>query len=387
MKITGVTARAVSFANPPDTLRTSTSSPMLAYRTELQKHWIGDCASVIVEISTDEGLTGVGTAGGFMAASKDVIDRTLSPLLLGEDPLNTERLWEKMYRADVRAGRGGIVVSAISAIDIALWDLKGKFFGTPVYNLLGGRTLARVPVYASRLYATDDHARLREEALSYREQGFTMMKQRFGYGPADGRTGMDRNEALVATVRGAVGDDVGLAADAYMGWDVAYTSEMIKRLEPYGLLWLEEPLLPHDLDGYKYLSDRSAIPISCGEHEYTRWGFRRLIEDAGIRILQPDTNRVGGISEMLKICAIAAAHGVTVIPHSNEAHNLHLVCSQTACSIMEYFPNAEPDTGNELFWRLFEGHPVAEAGFVTPTNAPGLGVTPVEHEIARLRLA
>lgn len=384
MKITNIRTRAISFSRSPITLRSNLISPTSVFEDHNEKSWFGPCSTVIVEVMTDEGITGVGSAGGFSSAPKEIIDRNFTHLLLGEDPLNTELLWEKMYRSSVRIGRKGAVSCAISGIDIALWDIKGKFFNTPLYNLLGGKTKSKIPVYVSRLYALEDLEQLKEEARNYKSQGFKMMKQRFGFGPMHGIEGMKRNEKLIRTVREAVGDDVILSADAYMGWDVFYTLEMIKRLLPYNLSWVEEPLMPHDLDGYTYLSTHSPIPISCGEHEYTRWGFRELIERKVTRMLQPDTNRTGGITEMLKICALASAHDLQVIPHSNEAHNMHIITSQTVCPFMEYFPNVEPDTGNEIFWKIFNNQYVAENGYIIPGTRPGLGIEINEDAVSEL---
>lgn len=386
MKITEIRTRALGFSRSPVTLRSHMMSPTSMFDDHYEKSWFGPCSTVIVEVFTDEGIVGVGTAGGFSSSPKEIIDRHLTPILIGENPLNNELVWEKMYRSTVRIGRKGAVSCAISAIDIALWDIKGKFFNTPVYNLIGGKTKEQVNVYVSRLYALEDLDQLKEEAKQYKDQGFTMMKQRFGFGPRDGREGMRRNEDLVRTVREAVGYDVVLAADAYMGWDVAYTIEMAKMLEPYQLSWIEEPLMPHDIDGYAYLSKVLSTPLSCGEHEYTRWGFRELIEKQAVRILQPDTNRVGGITEMLKICGLASAHDLMIVPHSNEAHNLHLIVSQPVCPFMEYFPDVEPDTGNEIFWKIFHGELVAENGVVIPADKPGLGIEINEDVVAELLL-
>src|SRR5262249_44284538 len=160
----------------------------------------------------------------------------------------------------------------LSAVDIACWDLHGKLRGLPVVSLLGGRVQQRVPVYASRLYALDDLDELADEARSYVASGFTMLKQRFGFGPADGRQGIERNVALVRAVRDAVGFEVGLAADAYLGWDVGYALEMARRLADFDLMWIEEPLMPHDFDGYAELTRRCGKQRwSCGEHLYTKW--------------------------------------------------------------------------------------------------------------------
>lgn len=213
---------------------------------------------------------------------------------------------------------------------------------------------------------------MQEEAQGYVRQGFRALKQRFGFGPKDGIAGMKRNVELVRRVREAIGDEVDLMADAYMGWNVAYTLDMAKRLTEFDLRWIEEPLMPDELDGYSRLVRESPIPISMGEHEYTRYGFKELIDRRCADILQPDTNRVGGITEARKIYALAAAADIPVVPHSNEAHNIHLITANFGSPIAEYFPRVEPDTGNELFWRVFRGEPEAHNGYIDPPSAPGL---------------
>ena len=164
--------------------------------------WWGPVSLVLVEVLTDSGITGIGSAGTFTGAPKAIIDQHFSTLVVGEDPFNTELLWHKMYRSSVRFGRKGAAVSAISAIDIALWDIIGKALGQPLYNLLGGKVRDRIPVYASRLYALEDLDALQEEARGYVRQGFRAVKQRFGSSPKDGARGMKRNVELVRRVRG-----------------------------------------------------------------------------------------------------------------------------------------------------------------------------------------
>jgi L-alanine-DL-glutamate epimerase-like enolase superfamily enzyme len=257
-----------------------------------------------------------------------------------------------------------------------------------VVDLLGGQTQTSVPAYVSRLYALEDLDELAEEARGYIRDGFTRLKQRFGFGPADGREGLVANERLVATVREAVGPDVQLAADAYMGWDLAYALEMAERLRPYSLSWIEEPLMPEQIERYAELLRR--VPWqrwSCGEHAYGKWEFARLIAERATDVLQPDVNRVGGITEARKICALAETAGLPVVPHSNEAHNLVVVFSQPphVCPLVEYFPDVEPDTGNELFWKLFRGNSTAAAGRLSfDASRPGLGIEVNEDVLADL---
>lgn len=392
VSITGVRVRNIGFSRAPVTLKRNlvTNTSLLEDFATREAGWFGPVFCTLVEVESSDGSVGHGTAGGFSGAAKSIIELYLADLVLGEDPRRHEHLWQRMYRTLVRFGRSGAAVAALSAIDLACWDLHGRLASRPVVDLLGGQTQTSVPVYASRCYAMEDLDELADEARGYVDQGFGRIKQRFGFGPADGPEGMTRNVALVRTVREAVGDDVELAADAYMGWDVGYAMAMAERLREYRLSWIEEPLMPHDLDGYVRLRQR--IPWqrwSCGEHSYTKWDFAELIRRGAADILQPDVNRVGGLTEARKICALAETAGLPVVPHSNEAHNTHLVFSQPAnvCPVVEYFPNVEPDTGNELFWRLFDGDALQREGRLElDRSRPGLGTEIDEDAAAELLL-
>jgi L-rhamnonate dehydratase len=266
------------------------------------------------------------------------------------------------------------VIEAISAIDIALWDIMGKATGQPVYNLLGGRTRRRIRAYVSQSYAYADLERVREEAAGYVRDGFTALKMRFGYGPADGRPGMRKNHELVGTVREAIGPDVDLAADAYMGWDVPYAIAMIRALEEFELAWVEEPVPPDDLDGYVRIRSAVHTPISGGEHEFTRWGYRELLQRGAVDIVQPDVNRMGGISEARKVWALASAFNTQVIPHSPQAHNAHLIAAHLNSPLIEYFPQGSIRGGYIFYAELFRGEPEAVDGFVELSERPGLGI-------------
>jgi L-rhamnonate dehydratase len=378
----------LKFSRVPDTLKRNLCTPTSRFKNDARSRdaqWFGPVALTLVEVETAGGQVGYGTIGGFTAAGTEIVATYLKPLALGCSVFETELLWDKLYRATVRYGRRGVAVSALSAIDIACWDLKGKLLNQPVYNLLGGKTSDRVPAYCSRLYALEDLDALAEEARGYVKQGFRVLKQRFGFSPVDGVEGMNRNVALVRAVREAVGDDIEIAADAYMGWDYGYAVEMERRLRPYRLAWIEEPFLPDDFASYVKLCAKSQTLISCGEHEYTKQGFQHLIEIGAADILQPDANRVGGITEMKKVCALAEAAGLPIYPHSNEAHNFHVILSQTNCPLVEYFPNVEPDTGNELFWKVFTGEPTAVDGHLAASTKPGLGIELNRDAIEQLR--
>ena len=349
------------------------------------RDYYGRVGLVLVEIETDTGIVGVGSCGTANAGIKPVIDQHFAPLLLGEDPFKVELLWSKMYRSSGRFGRRGVAISAISGVDIALWDIMGKALNVPVFELLGGRTRDDVQVYSSRLYALKDLDALAEEARGYVKEGYTMLKQRFGFGPADGVKGMKANIALIKTVREAVGDEIEVAADAYMGWDLEYAIKMERELRPYGLKWIEEALMPHDVDGYARLCALSQTQISHGEHSYTRWDFQEIIDKKAAHILQPDVNRVGGITEARKIWAMAAAKDLPVVPHGNDLHNLHLVFSQVNTPFTEYFPKTD-EGGYSHFWVLFDGNPVAKNGRLSISDAPGLGYTLNRDVLKKLAL-
>ncbi|HEY1216273.1 MAG TPA: enolase C-terminal domain-like protein, partial [Bryobacteraceae bacterium] len=203
---------------------------------------------LIVEIFTDSGHVGIGNAALAPRVAKDIIDVYLKPLLIGKDPFDTEFLWQHMYRQTMAFGRKGIGMVAISAVDIALWDILGKATNQPVFKLLGGRTKRRIPVYASKLYSqTLD--KLAAEAANYVSQGYKAMKMRFGWGPVDGAAGMQRNVELLKTLREVIGYDVDLMAAAYMGWTLVYARRMLPLLEPFQLRWLEEAVIPDDIGG------------------------------------------------------------------------------------------------------------------------------------------
>ncbi len=329
---------------------------------------------LLVEVFTDDGLVGLGNAALAPQVTKQVIDLYLKPLLIGQNPWDIEQLWQHMYRKTMAFGRKGIGMVGISAVDIALWDLLGKAAKQPVYRLLGGRTKTRIPVYASRLYSVELEE-LAAEARRYKDDGYKAMKLRFGWGPIDGAAGMQRNLDLVRSVRDCVGDEIDVMADAYMGWTLDYAKRMLPLLEPFHLRWLEEPVIPDDIQGYAELKSCARIPIAGGEHEFTLYGFRELLEARALDYIQFDTNRVGGITQARKIAALAEAYSIPVIPHAGQMHNYHLVMASFNSPMAEYFPVVDVEVGNELFWYIFRGEPRATNGSINlDDDAPGLGI-------------
>ena len=337
---------------------------------------------LVAEVFTDDGLVGIGNAALSPRLTKQAIDVYLAPLLIGQNPFDVEFLWQHMYRSTIAWGRKGVGMVAISALDIAIWDLLGKATKQPVYRLLGGRTKARIPVYASRLYSQPLDA-LAAETAKYRDQGYRAMKMRFGWGPVDGAPGMQHNLNLVRTIRDVVGDEVDIMADAYMGWNLDYARRMLPLLEPFNLRWLEEPVIPDDIQGYASLRAAGRIPIAGGEHEFTLYGFRELLEAKAVDYIQFDTNRVGGITQAHKIAALAEAHSVPVVPHAGQMHNYHIVMSSINSPMAEFFPRVDVEVGNELFWYIFEGEPEPVDGFIQlRDDVPGLGLTIREDALA-----
>jgi L-alanine-DL-glutamate epimerase-like enolase superfamily enzyme len=324
---------------------------------------------LVVEIFTDDGLAGIGNAALTPQVTKQVIDLHLKPL-----------------RKTMAFGRRGLGMVAISAVDIALWDILGKSAKQPVYRLLGGRTKPRIPVYASRLYSVE-LSELAAEAKRYKAEGYKAMKLRFGWGPTDGAAGMQRNLNLVRTVRETVGDGIDVMADAYMGWTLDYAKRMLPLLEPFQLRWLEEPIIPDDVHGYAELRSYGRIPIAGGEHEFTAYGFRDLLEARALDYIQFDTNRVGGLTQARKIAALAEAYSVPVIPHAGQMHNYHVVMASLNSPMAEYFPVVDVEVGNELFWYIFDGEPKAKDGFIDlDDSVPGLGLTINEAGLERFEV-
>lgn len=390
MKITEIRTRVVQWqgdtvplpphfcTNPMDLV-----SPMLSPETMGTFTFHG---WLIVEIFTDAGLVGIGNAALAPLVTKQLIDQYLAPLLIGQDPWDSEFLWQHMYRKTMAFGRKGVALVAISALDIAIWDLMGKAAKQPVFRLLGGRTKAKVPVYASRLYSIPLDE-LAAEATRYKAEGYQAMKLRFGWGPIDGAAGMARNVELIRTVREAVGDEIDIMADAYMGWSLDYAKRMMRLIEPYNLRWLEEAIIPDDINGYHELRRFGTTPIAAGEHEFTSYGFRQMIEAKALDYFQFDTNRVGGITAARKIQALAEAYSIPVVPHAGQMHNYHVVMASLNSPIAEYFPMVDVEVGNELFWYIFKGEPQAVDGYIDlDDNLPGLGLEIDEQALSRFKV-
>ena len=242
--------------------------------------------SIFIEIYTDNDLSGI--AGPIDEQQAFIIEKNLSKIILGKDPLAIELLWDQMHRLSVH-GRQGITMQAISAIDCALWDIKGKYFNTPVYNLIGGPTRNSIPAYASMLgFSVTDMSLVAERALEYKSKGFNAQKWFFRYGPMSGKEGLKKNIELVETLRNTLGEDYDIMLDCWQSMDYKYVLDLARAIEPFRPFWLEEVVMPDRVDIYKKIKDKVNIPLSGAEHEYTRWGMYRFIEKQALDILQPD---------------------------------------------------------------------------------------------------
>ena len=337
------------------------------------------------EVEVEDGTIGIGNAALAPTVVKKAIDDWYAPMVIGEDPFDYAHIWEKMYRRSHAWGRKGIGMTAISAVDIAIWDLMGKLAGKPVFKLLGGRTKEKLPVYYSKLYAGPVEA-MQAEAEAAMENGYQAFKSRFGYGPKDGMAGMRENLKRVEAVREVIGYDRDLMLEAYMGWNLDYTRRMLPKLERYEPRWLEEPVIAEDVSGYAELNT-GPIPISGGEHEFGLIGCADLLRRGAVSVLQYDTNRVGGITAAQKINAVAEAFQVPVIPHAGQMHNYHLTMANVNCPISEHFPVFDVEVGNELFYYIFKGDPDAVDGFLQlDDDLPGLGIEITDEHIRNFEI-
>lgn len=289
----------------------------LSYRYDPPYGSAGGMQSVrgglLVEIETDAGIIGIGEAGVGGGSARHVIEHQLRPMLVGQDPLLIEGLWQRMFARTRQFGRRGIVMNALSGIDIALWDIIGKACNKPIHKLIGGAHRTEVTAYATGLYFIDMNRLIEEaveEAKEYVEQGFTAVKMKIGLG--DPKLDLKR----VAAVRDAIGPDVRLMVDANHCMTVPQAIRIGRELEKLDVEWFEEPISPEDVDGYVEVTRALDMAVAGGENEMTRWGFRDLVVRKAMDIVQPDVCAAGGISECRKIATLAAAHGVECVPHA-----------------------------------------------------------------------
>ncbi len=294
-----------------------------------------------------------------------LIEKHFKRFLIDADPRDTNMLWDQMFRASMFYGRKGLPLAAISIVDLALWDLLGKIRQEPVYKLVGGRTKSKISLYCTGP---------RPEAC--KAMGFFGGKVPLPYGPSDGIAGVRANLEFLTKHREAIGPDFPLMVDCYMSLDVRYAVALAHACRDLNIHWWEEVLHPDDFDGYKQL--RQAMPTTkwtTGEHEYSRYGFRKLIEDRTIDILQPDVMWAGGLTELLKISAHASAYDVPIVPHGSGPYSYHFVMSQTNSPFCEYVANS-PDGLSiyPVFGKLYLNEPLPKGGLIDVSDTPGFGL-------------
>ncbi|HLY21280.1 MAG TPA: enolase C-terminal domain-like protein [bacterium] len=325
--------------------------------------WRGPGSDAVrVFVLTDEGVVGTGESRGGVV-TKAIIDHHLAALLRDQDPLDIELRWEEMWRALLPYGRKGVAVMALSAVDLALWDLLAKWTGTPLYRLLGGAAREPLPVYATH----PEPARLAAE-------GYVGLKVPMPCAVEDGPAGFDRNVETAAAARRAVGPDVDVMVDCFMAWDVEYTLRFARATREYGLRWIEESLPPDDYEGYARLRrEIDWTQVATGEHEYTRWGFARLLAAEAADVLQPDVAWAGGITEVRRIAALASARGIPVIPHAGvlQPWTVHLMAAMPNCPMGETIVFGAGDRRPAASIR---SEITVEHGRVRPNETPGAGV-------------
>lgn len=321
----------------------------------------------IVRLTTEEGLEGFGVTyhevGG--EATKMLIEKNIIPRIIGKDPFQTEVIWADMAQYLRGVGRKGLMYCALSAVDIALWDLKGKISNMPLYRLFGGVD-PKVPVYGSGGWTSYTDEQLVEEMKEIVARGYKMLKFKVGY---EGGSKPMRDVERVRKVREAVGPDIGIMLDANNCWDAATGARFANRVKDYDIMFLEEPVGADDIPGLKRYKQSTDLPLASGEHEYTKFGARDLILNNAADIVQCDCARAGGFTEMLKIAALTQAWNLKFAPHAMENIHIHLVAAYANAPFLERLLLFEEITRN-----IYVNAPEPVEGFMTIPKLPGLGL-------------
>lgn len=330
----------------------------------------------IVRIQTDEGIEGIGLGegGGIWRATIE----ELKPHLIGQDPHNTERLWHKMWVPKL-IGRRGLTTRAISSVDIGLWDIKSKAANLPLYRLLGGFRDS-VPTYVAGGYYEEGKG-LKELAKEMEDNvlmGARAIKMKVGAVP------LREDAERVRVVRDAIGPNVKLLIDANCAYRWYSAVQFAKLIEPYDVFWFEEPVQADDYDGHRKLAQQTSIPIATGENEYTRYGFRDLINKDAAAIFNADAKILGGVTEFMKVAALAQANDLDIAPHGSQDIHVHLVAAISNGLILEFYR----DTVDPMWGRVYQDTLTLNAdGTVSPPNVPGIGVAPNYDALKEFRVA
>lgn len=356
------------------------ASPMSRYpeyRQSRQAFGLGVLGTLVVEIEADDGTVGFAvTTGGEPAAY--IVEHHLARFLEGRSPADYEKIWDQMYFGSQFYGRKGLVVNTISGVDLALWDLLGKLRKEPVYHLLGGAVRDEIEFYATT--PRPDLAK---------EMGFIGGKLPLHHGPSEGAEGFRKNIAELAEMRSRVGPDFWLMLDCWMALDVDYATRLALAAHEYGLKWIEEAINPDDYWGYAELKRNvpKGMLVTTGEHEATRWGFQMLLEMDCCDIIQPDVGWCGGITELIKISALADARGKTVIPHGSSVYSYHFVVTRHNSPFAEFLmmaPRADEIVPMMAPQLLGEPVPVDGRLRASTLDKPGFGVE-LNREVALRR--
>ncbi len=339
-----------------------------------------------MEVKTDEGLVGIGECfgpGGVALANKAIIENVIAPLIIGKDPRDHVVHWHSIYNEMRDHGQKGMAIQALSGVDIALWDIAAKAVGLPLYQMIGGKFRDQIPVYGYGMMlqpVSDLASRFRDEAARLAEAGFRSVKMKIGMGPTE-------DIRLVTAVREEIGPDVGLMVDANHCYTNSEAIGIGRALESLNVAWFEEPVAPEDTGGYRDLCQALDVPVAGGEAEFTRWGFRNLIEGRCVDILQPDVCAMGGVSEYLNVRNLAHTHFIPVVNHVwgsgvAIALNLHLLAAMPPLpgTMFPVESMLEFDTTPNRFCEEILTEPlrireqVRNGGTAAVPNGPGLGV-------------
>ena len=387
MKITKITSHILGYDLPE----------ILGYSQQYYKKR----TSHIVEIETDEGISGWGECfgpGNIAFANKSIVEKVIQPMVLGMQALDRDVIWHKVYNLMRDHGQKGMPLQALSGVDIALWDLAGKAANLPLYKMIGGSHRDKVEVYGYGMMLRPENinsliSRFKEESAEIKEMGFKALKMKVGLGPKD-------DIKLIEAVRGGIGDNFRFMVDANHGYtthDALYVGRAMEEFSPY---WFEEPVAPEDLDGYRELRAALKVNISGGEAEFNRWGWRKLLESRGLDIAQPEVCALGGISEYLRVLALCHSHFTPVVNHVwgsaiAVAVNLHLLAAMPPLpgGLFPWEPMLEFDTTDNRFIDDLltvsldiKKQVKINNGTVSLPNGPGLGVTPKRDFLEKFRI-
>ncbi len=338
-------------------------------------HTYGGVRLCIVKIETDEGITGIGI-GGAKPGERE-FRANFAEKLVGMDPFMTEEIWAKFWVPKVY-GRRGFETRALSSIDLALWDIKGKVAGMPLYRMLGGYR-RRIPTYVAGGYYAEGKGipELQAEMAGYVDGGARAVKMKVGAVP------VAQDMARVRAVRAAIGPDIRLMVDANCAYRHYEAIQLARQIEDQDIFWFEEAVQPDDYDGFARIAAATSIPQATGENEYTKHGFRDLIQTKAISILQPDARHMGGITEFMKVAAMAQAHGLDICPHGDQQAHLHLLAAIPNGLMLEFYPREFDPMHGRVYLETPELQP---DGTVIVPDTPGLGCAPNEAALAEFRV-